>query len=59
MKDKNSSIHPIFQKIEKALTTHIHSDLKFQITFGNRFEHLIVGNMSIVLNFHQKRPVFA
>ena len=37
----------------------MHSDLKWPITFGNWFWHLIVGNRSIVLNFYQQRPVFA
>ena len=36
-----------------------HNDSKCQISFGDWFWHLIVGNRSIVLNFHQQRPVFA
>ena len=36
-----------------------HSELKCPISFENCFWHLIVANRSIVLNFYQKRPVFA
>ena len=36
-----------------------HSDLKCQITFGNGFWVLNGGNRSIVLNFYQKKLVFA
>ena len=36
-----------------------HTDSKCPISFGDWFWHLIVGNRSIVLNFHQQRPVFA
>ena len=38
---------------------HLHSDSGCWNSFGNWFWHLIVGNMSIVLNFYQKRPFFA
>jgi Na+-transporting NADH:ubiquinone oxidoreductase subunit NqrB len=41
------------------LAVLFHGELKCRISFGNWFWHLIVGNMSIVLNFYQQRPVFA
>ena len=37
----------------------IHSDSGWWNSFGNWFCHLIVGNMSIVLNLYQQRPFFA
>ena len=36
-----------------------HTDSKCRISFGDWFWHLIVENRSIVLNFHQQRPVSA
>ena len=39
--------------------SHPHSDLKCQITFGNGFWVLNGGSRSIVLNFYQKKLVFA
>ena len=44
---------------ENQENTKLHSELKFPITFGYWFWHLIVRNRSIALNFYQQRPVFA
>ena len=48
---KSSIPHPTY--------LYFHSDSGCWNSFGNCFWYLIVGNMSIVLNFYQQRPFFA
>ena len=47
--------HPFMTSVRQAC----HTDSKCRISFGDWFWHLIVENRSIVLNFHQQRPVSA
>ena len=44
--------------LQMTALIHLQSKLKFPVTFRYWFWHLI-GNRSIVLNFHQQRPVLA
>ena len=59
MRGITSAVHAHAPKPDKPDVALLHSISKCPILFGNWFQHLIVVNMSIVLNFYQQRPGFA